>query len=47
VLDEPDGRRSLITTHPSALLRVRDRDERASAYGAFVSDLGAAAAALG
>jgi DNA polymerase len=47
VLDEPDGRRSLITTHPSALLRVRDRDERASAYGAFVSDLSAAAAALG
>jgi DNA polymerase len=46
VLDEPEGRRSLITTHPSALLRVRDRAERASAYDAFVSDLSAAAAAL-
>ena len=46
VLDEPAGRRSLITNHPSALLRVRDRDERASAYDGFVSDLKAAAAAL-
>ena len=46
MLDEPEGRRSLITTHPSALLRVRDRDERASSYDTFVSDLSAAAAAL-
>jgi uracil-DNA glycosylase len=46
VLDEPDGRQSLITTHPSALLRVRDRSERAAAYDELVSDLTTAAAAL-
>lgn len=46
VLDDPQGRRSLITTHPSALLRVRDRAERAAAYDDFVSDLRAAAAAV-
>jgi DNA polymerase len=47
VLDEPAGRRSLITTHPSALLRIRDRAEREAAYDALVGDLATAARAAG
>lgn len=45
VLDEPESRRSLVTTHPSALLRVRDRSEREAGFQALVSDLATAAAA--
>jgi DNA polymerase len=47
VLDEPAGRRSLITTHPSALLRIRERAEREAAYDALVADLATAARAAG
>jgi uracil-DNA glycosylase len=46
LLDEPERRRTLITTHPSALLRVRDRSERDAAYDDLVSDLATAASAL-
>ena len=47
VLDEPADRRSLITTHPSALLRIRERSDRAAAYDALVADLAVAAEAAG
>ena len=47
VLDEPEGQRTLVTTHPSALLRIRERPERATAYDALVSDLVTAASAVG
>ena len=47
VLDEPEGMRTVITTHPSALLRIRERAERATAYDALVADLGTAASVLG
>jgi len=46
LLDEPEGRRTLITTHPSALLRLRDRSDRDAAYDDLVSDLAAAASAV-
>jgi DNA polymerase len=36
----------VITTHPSALLRIRDEAERASAFTAFVDDLRLAATAV-
>lgn len=35
----------LITTHPSALLRLRDRSEFGATFDAFVADLRTAAAA--
>lgn len=35
----------LITTHPSALLRIRDKADRAAAFDALVADLRVAAAA--
>ena len=34
-----------LTTHPSALLRVRDRGQRAAAFEALVADLSVAARA--
>jgi DNA polymerase len=37
----------LITTHPSALLRVRDKADRAAALDALVADLRVAAHAAG
>lgn len=33
------GRAGFITVHPSALLRIRDDDERDQAFAAFVADL--------
>jgi DNA polymerase len=45
VLESADGRRSVLTTHPSALLRMRDRTERDAAMAALVDDLVTAAAA--
>ena len=45
VLEDPDGRRTVLTTHPSALLRLRDRAERDAALAALVDDLATAAAA--
>ena len=47
VLTGPDGRASALTTHPSALLRLRDRSERQSAFDARVADLATAAATTG
>jgi uracil-DNA glycosylase family protein len=38
-----DGTRLIVTTHPSALLRIEDAAERHVAYQSFVADLKAAA----
>ena len=42
---QPDGPQVVITTHPSALLRLRDRSEWGEAFDGFVADLKVAAAA--
>jgi uracil-DNA glycosylase family protein len=34
-----DGRRVLVTIHPSYLLRIRDDDDKQTEYGRFVADL--------
>ena len=47
VLDLPSGLQVLITVHPSALLRLRDENERRDAYDAFVGDLRPIARILG
>ena len=39
VMDVANGLRVFITTHPSALLRLQDGEERRSAYAVFVNDL--------
>ena len=39
VLDVANGLRVFITIHPSALLRLKDDEERHSAYAGFVNDL--------
>ena len=39
VMDVANGLRVFITTHPSALLRLQDDEERHSAYAGFVNDL--------
>ncbi|MGN7800539.1 UdgX family uracil-DNA binding protein [Leifsonia sp. 22587] len=44
-LQEADGRSVLVTTHPSALLRLRDDPGWDAAYDAFVADLETAARA--
>jgi len=41
-----DGTPVFVTTHPSALLRVREEDDRTAQYKLFVVDLRRAAAAL-
>ena len=38
-----DGTRLIVTTHPSALLRMKDEDDRQAAYRSFVADLKVAA----
>lgn len=43
---EADGRRHLVTVHPSYLLRLRDRQARKAALHRFVADLARASAAL-
>jgi DNA polymerase len=35
-----------VTIHPSAILRLRDRDEREAEFAGFVADLEGVAAAL-
>lgn len=45
VQQSPDGQAVLVTTHPSALLRLRDDPGWDAAYDAFVGDLQAAAKA--
>jgi DNA polymerase len=42
-IDLHDGSRLLVTIHPSALLRMDDAADKATAFRAFVSDLKAAA----
>jgi len=42
-----DGRRGIITVHPSYLLRIPDADSKAREYKAFVRDLKLAASLLG
>jgi uracil-DNA glycosylase len=43
-LELADGTQLVITVHPSALLRIKDDDERHAAYRSFVADLKSAAA---
>ena len=40
-----DGTRLIVTTHPSALLRMADESDRQAAYRSFVADLKVAATA--
>jgi DNA polymerase len=41
-----DGTPAFVTTHPSALLRVRDEDDRTAQYKLFVADLRRTSVAL-
>ena len=45
-LDSPLAPVAAVTVHPSAILRLRDRDEREAELAAFVADLEAIASAL-
>ena len=40
------GRRGFVTIHPSYLLRIRDREDKAREYGGFRADLARVAEAL-
>lgn len=44
LIDLPDGRKGLVTVHPSYLLRLPDPDAKLLEYQRFVADLGIAAA---
>jgi DNA polymerase len=46
VLDELPDRATVITTHPSAVLRLRGHGDYDEAFGAFVSDLRVATEAV-
>jgi len=46
LLVEPPAPRTVLTTHPSALLRIRDRDERAAGVDSLAADLALAAASV-
>jgi DNA polymerase len=46
LLETPLARVASVTVHPSAILRVRDRDEREDAFGGLVDDLEALSSAL-
>jgi uracil-DNA glycosylase family 4 len=39
ILDGTNGLRIFVTIHPSALLRLRDEEEKRSGYESFVKDL--------
>lgn len=39
VLELPDGRRGMVTTHPSAILRMPDEAARRAGFSALVKDL--------
>ena len=39
LLSLEDGAKLMVTVHPSALLRIKDRDDRHRQYAAFVADL--------
>jgi DNA polymerase len=38
-MDLPDGRKALVTVHPSYLLRLPDPEAKAKEYQRFVEDL--------
>jgi uracil-DNA glycosylase len=44
-LESPLAPLAMITIHPSAILRLRDHDEREAEFAAFVADLEAASSA--
>jgi len=46
LLDTPLAPAAAVTVHPSAILRVRDSEERGDAFAGLVEDLRAVAAAL-
>lgn len=46
LIDMADGRKALVTVHPSYLLRLPDQDARAREYERFVGDLKIAATQL-
>ena len=46
LIDLPDGRKALVTVHPSYLLRLPDEDAKAREYARFVDDLRIAAELL-
>jgi uracil-DNA glycosylase len=46
-IDLADGRKALVTVHPSYLLRLPDAEAKAQEYRRFVADLKIAAAMLG
>ena len=39
LIDLPDGRKALVTVHPSYLLRLPDAEAKAREYQRFVDDL--------
>jgi DNA polymerase len=43
LIDLPDGRKALVTVHPSYLLRLPDPEARELEYSRFVDDLRIAA----
>jgi uracil-DNA glycosylase len=45
VLQLPDGRRAMVTTHPSSILRMPDQASRHKARIALIEDIKAAAKA--
>ena len=47
VLELPDGRRGMVTTHPSAILRMPDEAARRAGFSALVKDLKMAKRASG
>src|SRR5262249_42650474 len=47
LIDLSDGRKALVTVHPSYLLRLPDEDAKAAEYARFVEDLKIAATYLG
>ena len=46
LIDLEEGRKALVTVHPSYLLRLPDQDAKAREYQRFVEDLKLAAAFL-
>ena len=46
LIEKTDGRKALVSVHPSYLLRLPDEDARAREYERFVDDLKIAAAQL-
>ena len=47
LIDLPDGHKTLVTVHPSYLLRLPDEESRAREYARFVDDLKIAADLIG